>query len=59
MSADADAKLDAAKERGKARKLYNAIIVRFPNDDLAIEAAKRLTAIADVEGNRDGGPARR
>lgn len=40
---------DLAKDRVKAKKLYQTLRERFPNDDLAIEAAKRLTAMNDVE----------
>lgn len=45
----AAAKFDAAKERDKAKKLYQAIVDRFHNDDLALQAATRITAIADAE----------
>ena len=40
---------DLAKDRPKAKTLYQTLRERFPNDDLAIEAAKRLTAMGDVE----------
>jgi WD40 repeat protein len=40
---------DLAKDRPKAKSLYQILRERFPNDDLAIEAAKRLTAMGDVE----------
>jgi WD40 repeat protein len=40
---------DLAKDRPKAKSLYQTLRERFPNDDLAIEAAKRLTAMGDVE----------
>lgn len=42
-------KLDADKERGRAKTLYATILERFPNDDLAIKAGERLAALADVE----------
>lgn len=45
----AAAKFDAANERAKARKLYQAIVDRFPNDDLALQSATRLTALADID----------
>ena len=40
---------DLAKDRVKAKALYQSLRERFPSDDLAIEAAKRLTALNDVE----------
>ena len=44
----APAKLENEKARGKARDLYKALLNRFPDDDLAIDAAKRLTALGDA-----------
>jgi len=45
----AAARHDADHDRGPAKRLYRAIVDRFPDDDLAIKAAERMTAIADQE----------
>ena len=42
-------KFEADKERGKAKRLYLTIVDRFPQDDLALKAGDRITALADVE----------
>jgi hypothetical protein len=47
------AKLEVARKREKAKKLYEAIIGRFPNDPLAVQAAMRMTSIADAERSED------
>jgi hypothetical protein len=43
------AKHDADRDRGPAKRLYRAIVDRFPDDELALKAAERMTAIADQE----------
>ena len=43
------AKLDADRDRVPAKQLYRAIVDRFPQDDLALKAAERLTVISDQE----------
>lgn len=45
----AGVKLEADKDRVRAKSLYMAIVERFPMDDLAIKAGERITALADVE----------
>lgn len=42
-------KFDSAKDRPRAKQLYTTIMDRFPEDDLAIQAASRLTTINDLE----------
>lgn len=42
-------KLDSEKDRVRARKLYAALLERFPNDDLALKAGERLATMTDVE----------
>lgn len=42
-------KYEADKERSKAKRLYLTIMDRFPQDDLALKAGDRITALADVE----------
>lgn len=39
---------DTAGDRDRARDIYTAVMTRFPDDDLALDAAKRLTAFADM-----------
>lgn len=41
--------LDTAGDRKRAAELYQAVMSRFPEDDLALDAARRLTALADME----------
>ncbi len=41
--------LDTSGDRVRARRLYTEIMTRFPDDDLAIDAANRLTALADLQ----------
>ena len=43
------AKYDADRDRAPAKQLYRAIVDRFPQDDLAIKAAERMTTISDQE----------
>ena len=43
------AKLDADRDRVPAKQLYRSIVDRFPQDDLALKAAERLTVISDQE----------
>ncbi len=43
------AKHDADRDRTSAKQLYRALVDRFPQDDLAIKAAERLTTISDQE----------
>ncbi len=40
--------LDTAGDRARARTLYTEVMTRFPDDDLALDAATRLTALADL-----------
>ena len=40
-------KFDSAKDRPRAKMLYTEVMNRFPEDDLAIDAANRLTALND------------
>lgn len=47
------AKLEVAKTRDRAKKLYETIISRFANDPLAIQAAMRLTSMADGERSEE------
>ncbi|MEM8980727.1 MAG: peptidoglycan-binding protein [Pseudomonadota bacterium] len=39
---------DAANERARARLLYTTLMEKFPEDDLALQAAMRLTALNDI-----------
>jgi len=41
-------RLDAEGDKLQARTLYLEVMTRFPNDDLAIDAANRLTSLADL-----------
>lgn len=45
----AAAKSDADRKLAEARKYYRAIVDRHPQDDLAIKAAERMTALSDLE----------
>lgn len=40
---------DTAGDRPRAREIYTAVMQRFPENDLALDAARRLTAFADME----------
>lgn len=42
-------KFDSSKDRTRAKTLYTEVMNRFPDDDLAIDAANRLTALNDME----------
>jgi len=42
-------KLDSSKQNARAKQLYLEVMNRFPDDDLAIDAAKRLTDLGDQE----------
>lgn len=42
-------KYETEKDRDKAKTLYKAVLERFPKDDVAIEASKRLTAMSDAD----------
>ena len=42
-------KYDTSGDHIRAKQLYLEIMTRFPEDDLAIDAANRLTALADLE----------
>lgn len=52
------AKHDADRDRGAAKQLYRAIVERFPQDDLAIKAAERMTVITDLEAAESTGSIR-
>ncbi len=41
-------KFDSARDRDRAKQLYSEVMNRFPEDDLALDAANRLTAINDL-----------
>ncbi len=45
----AAARYDADRDRSSAKQLYRAIVDRFPQDDLAIRAAERMTTLSDME----------
>lgn len=47
-------KLDTAGETARAERLYTEIMSRFAEDDVAIDAANRLTALADLAKIREG-----
>ena len=53
----AAAKYDADRDRVPAKQLYRAIVDRFPQDDLAIRAAERMTTISDQEARAAPAPA--
>lgn len=42
-------KMDTVKQNERAKRLYIEVMNRFPDDDLAIDAAKRLTELGDQE----------
>jgi hypothetical protein len=42
-------KAEADRDRPKAKRIYFAILDRFPQDDFALKASERLTAFADAE----------
>lgn len=42
-------RMDTAKQNDRAKRLYIEVMNRFPDDDLAIDAAKRLTELGDQE----------
>ena len=42
-------KYEADKERAKAKRIYLTLLDRFPQDDFAVKAGDRITALADVE----------
>ena len=41
--------LDTEGDRARAKELYQTLMRQFPEDDLALTAAARLTALADME----------
>ncbi len=41
-------KFDTGGDRPRATRLYTEIMTRFPEEDVAIDAANRLTALADL-----------
>ena len=41
--------MDTVKQNERAKRLYIEVMNRFPDDDLAIDAAKRLTELGDQE----------
>ncbi|MEM8577031.1 MAG: peptidoglycan-binding protein [Pseudomonadota bacterium] len=45
----AAARYDASDDRARAKLLYLGIMDRFPDDDLALDAATRLTSLNDLE----------
>jgi hypothetical protein len=45
-------KYEAKKDYERATKLYDAIVERFPDHDMAIKATDRLTSLRDVENVR-------
>lgn len=45
----AAAKFDSENDRSRAKKLYTEVMVSFPENDLAINAANRLTQLNDLE----------
>ena len=47
----AAAKYDADRDKASAKQLYRSIVDRFPQDDLAIRAAERMTLISDQEAS--------
>ncbi len=51
------ARHDADRDRTSAKQLYRALMDRFPQDDLAIKAAERLTTISDQEARDKPVPA--
>jgi outer membrane protein assembly factor BamB len=46
-------KMDTAKRNDRAKQLYLEVMNRFPDDDLAIDSAKRLTELGDQEERND------
>jgi WD40 repeat protein len=42
-------KLDASGDHARSKQIYLEIMTRFPEDDLAIDAANRLIALTDFE----------
>jgi hypothetical protein len=49
----AAAKYETAKDREKSKPIFEAIVKRFPNDDLALQSAQRLMVIGDLERVED------
>lgn len=41
-------KFDTERDFGRAERIYRSIMSRFPDDDLALQAATRLTDLADL-----------
>jgi outer membrane protein assembly factor BamB len=46
-------KMDTSKRNDRAKQLYLEVMNRFPDDDLAIDSAKRLTQLGDQEERND------
>ena len=42
-------RFDTAGDLPRARQLYDAVMAKFPDDDLALDAARRLTQLADMD----------
>ncbi len=45
----AAARYDAGNDRARAKLIYTEILDRFPEDDISLQAAVRLTALNDLE----------